>query len=298
MPSVEGKSPLAAIDLGSNALRCLIACECPEESEPPYRRMEFVRIPVRLGDDVFTTGRITPSTRDRLCMAMRTFAALMEEHRVGAFRACATSALREAADSQEVLHDIRVCSRIGVEILTGEQEAGLVFAASMQQLGEAVPRNLLYMDVGGGSTETIVSVSGRRAGSRSFRIGTVRLLHGREDTEEFRRFWEYLAVVRQQHAPETIVASGGNINKIGRLLRKERLEPIRCDELQTLCERLAPLSAEQRTKCMDLTRSRAETIVPALKIFLAALAGSGASAVVASGAGLADGIVLSLCGKR
>lgn len=289
--------PLAAIDIGSNAVRCLIAGVSPSGDFASYRRIEFVRIPVRLGDDVFTCGRIAAPTRVRLCAAMRTFAALMEKHGVRAFRACATSALREAADSAEVLRAIRACSGIEVEIVTGEQEARLVFAASMRLLGNVSGRNLLYVDVGGGSTEAIVCADGRRSGACSFKLGTVRLLHGREAVGEFDRFDGYLAAVRQRHAPDRIVASGGNINKIRRLLRKETSEPIRPDELRTLFERLAPLSVERRTECMDLSRSRAETIVPALRIFIAALDGSGADDLVAPGAGLADGIVLSMCGK-
>lgn len=286
------RETFGAIDIGSNAIRLLINyVEQYDDGRTEYKKAAFVRVPIRLGDDVFLRGHIGNDRAEALCDAMQGFAALLRAYGVRDYRACATSAMREAANGRDILERVRLRSGITVETISGTEEADTIFAAG--GLKELLDRSktYLYVDVGGGSTEIVVYASGEKAAAESFRLGTVRILSHATDPAEWSRFEEWLAQVAALHNPTAVIGSGGNINKVHKLLEKKSRESIRTKELTTLYDRLRALSVEERMEQFYLNQSRAEVIVPALGIFTDVTRICRIATVCVPRQGLADGII-------
>ncbi len=283
-----------AIDIGSNAIRLLINYVEAYARETEFKKAAFVRVPIRLGDDVFLHGRISAAKAEALCDAMQGFAALFRAFGIRDYRAYATSAMREAANGSEVVDLIRNRSGITVEIISGPTEAETIYDAG--GLNEMLDRtkNYLYVDVGGGSTEVVVYAGGRKVEARSFRLGTVRMLSNAVDPEERIRFEEWLAGAAAAWHPSGIIGSGGNINKTHKMLEKKAREGIRTDELNAFYERLRAMSVAQRMEVLHLNQSRADVIVPALQIFTTVARICRIESVTVPRMGLADGIIRQL----
>jgi len=263
-------STLAAIDIGSNAVRLLINSVAANGVGYTFKKIAYLRVPLRLGEDVFTQRRVSDAKTVRLVEAMQGFSYIMRACAVSEFRACATSAMRDAANGETLIAAIREKTGIDIEIVSGVQEADLIYAA-----GAYVPQTALrdddaclHVDVGGGSTELVIYADQRMRFHGSFQIGTLRMLSNAVETAEKKRFTRCLKHIHEKYAPAYLVASGGNINKIYKILGKKDGTPLQFKELATLCARLQALSFEERMRVFSLNDYRADVIVPALEIFL------------------------------
>jgi exopolyphosphatase/guanosine-5'-triphosphate,3'-diphosphate pyrophosphatase len=287
------RDTFAAIDVGSNAIRLLISY-VESNGGTEFKKAAFIRVPIRLGEDVFTTGRIGDQKCRALMESMQAFAHLMRVFEVRAWRACATSAMREAANGAEVVERIKRDSGIGLEIISGQEEAATIFEAGVTAGLMNSDKRYLYVDVGGGSTEATVYCNHHRAVSESFALGTVRMISGATDRAEVDRFREWLRGVRQHYDPVAIVGSGGNINKAHKLLARKEKEPLRYVELKLFFEQLGDMSYEERIEKYDMNAYRADVIMPALEIFLLAAKTCHIDQIIVPKIGLADGIIYQL----
>lgn len=289
------RETFGAIDIGSNAIRLLIDyVEQYDDLRTEYKKAAFVRVPIRLGDDVFLRGHIGNDRAEALCDAMQGFAALLRAYGVRDYRACATSAMREAANGREILERVRLRSGISIETISGAEEADTIFAAGgLKELLDHT-KTYLYVDVGGGSTEIVVYASGEKTAAESFRLGTVRILSDATQPAEWHRFEEWLARQVETHHPSAVIGSGGNINKVHKMLEKRSREAIRTKELVLLYEQLRNLTVLQRMEQFYLNQSRAEVIVPALRIFTDVTRIGRIGTIYVPRQGLADGIIRQL----
>ncbi|MDR1621863.1 MAG: hypothetical protein LBS00_05770 [Synergistaceae bacterium] len=295
---MRSMNTVAAIDIGSNAVRLLISNLEKESGEggggAKARKVAYLRIPVRLGEDVFSTGSIGDEKKELLCSALKGFRHIMEAFGVKKYRACATSAMRESANGEEIARTLRGESGIAVEIITGHEEAEIVYEASSLSETQDRGKNYLYVDVGGGSTEVVVYADRRKRESYSFRLGTVRILNKDVRREDLFFFKKKLAEIRKKYPSPKIVASGGNINKAHKLLDKRGGENISFAELEALFETLKKMTYEERIQKFVINPYRADVIVPALKIFLTISKLCGAEELIVPKVGLVDGIVHQL----
>ncbi len=288
------KDTLAAIDIGSNAIRLVISDVEQHPGETKFKRVGFIRVPIRLGEDVFTQGFIGEQKLALLKNAMMGFSHTMKAFQVSAFRACATSAMREAANGAEVVESIMNDAGIPIEIISGQLEADTIFAAGGLDSVLDSGGSFLYVDVGGGSTEIVVYCDGKKQESKSFRLGTVRMLSGAVDKEDEAKFKKWLKEIAKKYQAQCIIGSGGNINKVQRLLGKKEKEPISALELNILYRTLKPMSYEQRVHDLQMKTYRADVIIPALKIFVTVSKICDIDQVVVPRLGLADGIIKEL----
>jgi len=291
-------STLAAIDIGSNAVRLLISKVDVDGDVPEFKKLAYLRIPIRLGEDVFTQHHVSDSKADRLVEAMQGFSHLMRAYGVSESRACATSAMRDAVNGEGLVKSIRKKTGIDIEIVSGAQEAELIYAAGAPQKVLRSDDACLCVDVGGGSTELIVYADRRMHFNDSFQIGTVRVLSNAVADAEKTRFACCLETIQAAYAPAYLVASGGNINKASRILDKKAHDLIRVNELETLCAKLKPLSFKERMRHFGLNDYRADVIVPALEIFIeACTVCSSLQGIYVPRIGLVDGLIRDLHNK-
>ncbi len=283
----------AAIDIGSNAFRLLVNY-VEKNGTTEFKKAAFIRVPVRLGEDVFNHGAIGDEKRAKLVEAMQAFAHLMRVFNVKAYRACATSAMREAQNGNKITKEIFKASGIRVEIISGQQEAETIFEAGDIAGLMNSDKRYLYVDVGGGSTEVTVYSNHKRACSESFALGTVRMISGTTQKGEIERFRKWLKEVRAQYKPVAIIGSGGNINKAHKMLLKKEREPLRLIELELLAEQLGEMSLDERIEKMGLNDYRADVIMPALEIFILAARTCRINEVIVPKIGLVDGIIHQL----
>jgi len=290
------KEKIAGIDIGSNAIRLLINYVETEQKTITFKKVLFIRVPLRLGEDVFTYKKISTEKTTKLCKAMRAFSELMEVYDTHKFKACATSAMREAVNNKEIIKLIKQISGIDVEIISGAEEAKYVFAATSLESNPVIDKNksCLYVDVGGGSTELIVYNEQQNVVSESFPIGTVRMLANSVQGDEWQYFKYRLKKIADKYNPAYIIGSGGNINKTFKLLSKKEQELITCTEIKSLYDKIVELSYEDRIKNMKLNEYRADVIVPALKIFLTVCKQCNIEQIMVPNVGLADGIIRQL----
>jgi exopolyphosphatase/guanosine-5'-triphosphate,3'-diphosphate pyrophosphatase len=289
----------AAIDIGSNAFRLLISyVEHTPGGKVEYRKAAFIRVPVRLGEDVFTVGRIGPEKFARVVEAMQGFAHLIKVFDAKAWRACATSAMREAENGPELVREIERRCGLVVEIISGKQEAETIFEAGETTGLTMGSKSYLFIDVGGGSIETSVFSGRRRVWSESFALGTVRTLSGKTKAAEMERFKDALHNAHREYKPTAIIGSGGNINKVRKMLQKKAHgkddNTLDVNDLKKLHEGLAAIGYDERMERFGLNDYRADVIVPALEIFLVAAHVCDIDEVIVPKIGLADGIIHSL----
>ncbi len=289
----------AAIDIGSNAVRLLIKCVNEEKAPELMSKVQLIRIPLRLGEDSFTMGVISPEKEKKLIQLMKAYKQLMKIYDVVDYRACATSAMRDARNGQDITKQIAKKTGIRVDIIDGQEEAHIVYDNHIEQLF-ATGENYLYVDVGGGSTEINLISNGELINSRSYNIGTVRMLSGMVKEEEKEALKNELAKIASEYAPVNIIGSGGNINKLFRLADKKdkKASFLPIESLREIYEALQALPTEQRIKQYKLKPDRADVIVPAAKIFLEVATQVNATGIQVPTIGLSDGIIDSLYTKR
>ena len=285
----------AAIDIGSNGVRLLISNIILEKAKDPiFRKSALVRVPIRLGADSFNNGRISENNIQRMKKAMLAFDLIMQVHGVKKFRACATSAMREASNGQNIVSFIKKETGIQIEIINGKTEAEIIAATDLYELFENT-KNYLYIDVGGGSTEFTFFSDGKRINSRSFKMGTVRSLGGKEVSQEIRdNAKEWVKNEVKKYNKLTIIGSGGNINKVFKLSATEIGKPLSRKYLKQEFKKYKNITYNQRVSEMGLNPDRADVIIPATKIYLSAMKWSGARKIYVPKIGLSDGIIKGL----
>lgn len=278
----------AAIDIGSNAVRLLIKRD--EEKCRYLDKLLLVRVPLRLGFDVFSKGEISDKKADDLVRLMRSYELLMKIYRVDRMRACATSAMRDAKNGSEIIKKIAAKTGIKVEIITGAEEARIVY---FNHLGRGFDSkgNFLYVDVGGGSTELNLLTNGELKLSESFNIGTVRMLTDSVKAKTWSDLSDTCLSLGRKYPDITLVGSGGNINKLYKLAGGNKKKEISVEALQGIYEDLLPLSVEERMVCYSMRPDRADVIIPAAKIFLTIARLTGAKNILVPVIGVADGII-------
>jgi len=292
---------LAAIDIGSNAVRLLINYveACHSSLDCSFKKAAYLRVPIRLGEDVFTSNRVNEYKAARLLEAMQGFRHIMEAYGVSDFRACATSAMRDAVNGPELIKAIKEQAGVEVEIISGLEEAELIYMADSKKKSAAGDTAALYVDVGGGSTELVLYKDGRLHFHDSFQIGTVRMLNNAVQDKEKKRFAHNLESLCTHYAPGRMVASGGNINKTHKVLGKKNGDPIRPHELKEFLDRLSVLTIDERMRDFGLNDYRADVIVPALEIFHCICKQCPSiRTVYVPKVGLADGLIRDLYAKR
>lgn len=284
----------AAIDIGSNAVRLLISNVIEEEGKPVvFKKNSLVRVPIRLGADVFIKEEISKENIERLLDTMLAFKLLMKSHKVIKYKACATSAMRESQNGKNVVNAILKHSKISIDIIGGEEEAAIIAATDLNKFID--PNKVyLYVDVGGGSTEFSVISNGEQIASRSFKIGTVRLLNDMVKKEAWVDLNQWISQKTSQYHSISVLGSGGNINKIFKISGKSIGKPLTYFYLTTYYNTLQSYSYEERITELALNQDRADVIIPAMRIYLSAMKWSGAKHIYVPKIGLADGIIKSI----
>ncbi len=284
----------AAIDIGSNAVRLLIASIIEQKGQPPkFKKTSLVRVPIRLGADVFLTGEISEDNKNRMLDTMTAFKLLMKSHKVVTYKACATSAMREAENGQEVSQLISSKANIDIDIIGGEEEAAIIAATDLHSYIKE-DKTYLYVDVGGGSTEFSVFHHGKTVASKSFKIGTVRLLNDIVKKETWSELESWIKANTQGYDVLDLIGSGGNINKIFKISGKALGKPLTYFYLTSYYNKLQTYSYEERITELELNQDRADVIIPATRIYLSAMKWSGAKDIYVPKIGLSDGIIKSI----
>lgn len=284
----------AAIDIGSNAMRLLIANIVEEEGkETQFSKSSLVRVPIRLGQDAFTVGEITEENIERMIDAMKAFKLLMKVHKVEKYMACATSAMREAYNGKEVVELIKKRADIKIDIIDGKKEAAIIASTDLHHLLKT-EQTYLYVDVGGGSTEFSLFANGKMVVSKSFKIGTVRLLNNMVGEIVWHEIEKWIKFHTEEYEQVTLIGSGGNINKLFKMSGKQQEKPLSYIYLNSQFTALSALTYDQRISELGLNADRADVIVPAVKIYLNAMKWSGARNIYVPKIGLSDGIVKAL----
>ena len=289
-----------AIDIGSNAIRLLISnVIVSDDKEPQFKKSSLVRVPIRLGADAFTSGIISEQNVRRMIDAIEAFKLLMNVHGVKTYKACATSAMREAKNGSEIVEKIKIQTGVKIDIIGGKEEAAIISSTDLNQLIEG-NHTYLYVDVGGGSTEITVFTRGKIITSKSFKIGTVRLLKNKKSTnkEIFSNVEKWIKKNTSDLKKVSLIGSGGNINKLFKMSGRTEGKPISYIYLNAQYQFLKQMSFDERVSELSLNPDRADVIIPATKIYLSAMKWSGARKIYVPKIGLSDGIIKSLFYKK
>jgi exopolyphosphatase/guanosine-5'-triphosphate,3'-diphosphate pyrophosphatase len=284
----------AAIDIGSNAIRLLVATVNTFDDNPAvFKKTSLVRVPIRLGQDVFTIGNISERNKQRMIRTMKSYQHLMSVHEVLDYKAYATSAMRDASNGPEIAQIIKEETGIEIEIIDGSHEAAII---AMTDLHNMIDENkvYLYVDVGGGSTEFTLYANGKAVESHSFKIGTVRLLNDMVKNELWNEAEKWVREVCKPYSKIELIGSGGNINNIFKNSGKSYGKPLSYFYLTSYYEKLQSYTYEERIYHLALNQDRADVIIPACRIYLRAMKWSEAKNIHVPKIGLTDGIIKSI----
>lgn len=286
------KTNYAAIDIGSNAVRLLIKEIKEEQGKAHFSKVLMLRVPLRLGFDVFDIGKISEKKEKNMIRLMKAFRHLMKIYDVKPCRACATSAMRDAKNGMDIIKQIEKKTGVHIDIIDGQEEAKIIYNNHVEHM-EDQKGNYMYVDVGGGSTEINLLSEGQLVCSRSYNIGTVRMLNNAVKDSEWERLKNDLAELAKSYPQTNIIGSGGNINKLYRLADKKNKKKMtmQVSVLQELHTRLKALSLEERMEQFGMKPDRADVIIPAGEIFLTIANIIGASYIHVPVIGLSDGII-------
>lgn len=292
---------LAAIDVGSNAVRLLIkSTEGLADTYDPAIRPGldcFVREPVRLGLDVYSKGIIRTERQRMLTETCKRFRLLMAVYRISSYRACATAAFRAASNAVEVSNRIEAATGLHIEIISGEEEARLVQKSYFAQAFEQ-SRNVLFVDVGGGSTDICLVADGTMRYIHSFPVGSMRMFCRNGNEAEAEALSLQLSLLADKYGPLRLVGSGGSIHKLTQLFPQDGNESVKKSSIETFCRDLSGLTVEQKIDKYHLRRDRAEIIAEAADIFLRVLNATRCDVIEAPSIGVRDGIIVDLMQKR
>ncbi len=284
----------AAIDIGSNAVRLLITNVIKESSNGvKFKKSTLVRVPIRLGQDTFTSGAISEESTIKMIDTMNAFRLLMKANNVVSYMACATSAVREAENADTVIARIKKESGINVIVIDGKKEAEIIASTDLKTLIDT-NKTYMYVDVGGGSTEFTVFSNGQLIASKSFKIGTVRLLNKTEDIDVWKNIETWIEKETKIYDRVIMIGSGGNINKIHKLTGKTNDKPLSYIYLNAQYHFYNSMTYEDRVSELGLNPDRADVIIPALQIYLNAMKWASSKKMYVPKIGLADGIIKTI----
>lgn len=284
---------IAAIDIGSNAARLLISevTEYPEKAE--FNKLTLVRVPLRLGFDVFENGKISDHRLGMIMDTMHAYRHLLNVYEVKHVIACATSAMRDASNSSEIIAKVKKETAINIEVISGDLEASIIYENHIAEKMDT-DHSYLYIDVGGGSTELTFFSDGNLLFKESFNIGTIRLLKGQVEDETWNEMKEFVKTKTKGHKKIAAIGTGGNINKVFSISKKKDGKPLPLDLLRDYYKELSSVSLEERIRIYRLREDRADVIVPALQIYINVLRWADAEEIFVPKIGLADGLVQHL----
>ena len=280
----------AAIDIGSNSVRLLIENVLQNGEGPIFKKSALIRVPVRLGGNAFSNHSIPEITVRQLIDTMIGFKHIMRANNVLHYKGCATSAMREATNGAQIIKRIKKEAGVNIDIITGNNEAHIIFN-SQKAVREKMAKNCVFVDVGGGSTEITVFKNGKVAAAKSFKIGTIRLLQKTVSKAEWKKMKDWLHDTTLRMREVSMIGSGGNINRISKLVQLNTDKPLTFKKLNAVIEELKLYSYDDRIKKFDLNPDRADVIVPAGEIFVSIMQWMKAEKIFIPKVGLGDGIV-------
>lgn len=287
-----------AVDIGSNAIRLLVVTVIERKGkETIFKKTSLVRAPIRLGADVFLEGKISEKNVSRIVDAMMAFRLLMKIHNIKRFRACATSAMREASNGNEIAARIENETGLKINIIDGNDEAAIIASTDLKNLIQD-DKVFLYVDVGGGSTELTIFAKGHMVASKSLKLGTVRLLNDRAEDGMWDEMKEWVKEETKDLKEVSLIGSGGNINTIFKKSGKKLGKPLSYFYISSYYKKLKSLSFDERITELDMNPDRADVVVPATRIYLSAMKWSKAKNIYVPKIGLSDGIVRSLYNEK
>lgn len=289
---------LAAIDIGSNAARLLISeASLYKDGTVDYTKLTLLRIPLRLGFDVFDKGYVTDAKKKKLIETLKAYKLLMSIYEVTAYKACATSAMRDASNGGNILQEILVETGLKINIITGKEEANIIYETHIaEKLSEN--KSYLYIDVGGGSTEVTLFSQNHTIFKESFNIGTIRMLHNKVTDEQWEHMKWYIKTHARTHQPLEAIGTGGNINKIFSISKRKEGRPLSLDLLKDYHKELSCTSVEDRKHLYQFRDDRADVIVPALQIYISIMRWALADEIYVPKIGLADGLIKMMYNER
>ena len=279
----------AAVDIGSNAIRLLIVGVLKTNSVHKYRKISLVRVPIRLGQDVFLYKKISNEKLKLLLNTLKAFKLLMSVHNIDRYKICATSAMRESKNSKEVLKRVRKKLNLDINIISGKDEASIIANVFAKDFNNH--KNLLYVDVGGGSTELTIIDKGKIVESKSFKIGTVRILNNLVKKDTWDKYEEWIKKYTKIYNRISTIASGGNANKLLKISGKEIGKPMSIKVIKEIYLELNKYSFEDRVIKLNLSTDRADVIIPATEIYLKSMNFCKSNQIIIPRIGLADGII-------
>lgn len=287
----------AAIDIGSNAIRLLIADILQNGKVVSFKKNTLIRVPVRLGDDAFLDKKISVKKIQELVKTMVAFRHLIDVYKVSDYMACATSAMREASNGSSIVSLIKSEAGIDIEIVEGQREANIIYASHIEESLDH-KKNYLYIDVGGGSTELSVFSKGEMIASRSFNLGGIRILDNQDKDETWADMKEWVKQQAQTNKNLSGIGTGGNINKLFRMADQKDGTAITFIKLKSIYDYLNSFSLKDRINVLGLNQDRADVIIPATEIYLSVMKWGGVKQIFVPRVGLVDGIIQLLIDKN
>lgn len=282
-----------AIDIGTNAARLLVGEVEKVSGHSFVKKISYTRVPLRLGEEVFDDGKISKKKTEDFVKTIQAFKLISEIFEVRQLRAVATSAMREASNSKKVIEKIKDETGVQIEVISGDEEAELIFGTFfLLDFDKTMP--FIVIDVGGGSTEVSVFESGERVASRSFEIGTLRLLKEKVKNEIWAEIHDWIAQHVDLNSPHQIYGTGGNINKVHKLLGAGHMESLSLKDMKVLRDELNGMSIAERVDVYQLKPDRADVIVPALNIYIYILEELKSKKIIVPKIGLSDGMVYQM----
>ena len=287
---------LAAIDIGSNAIRLQISTILEGGEKMLFKKLEYVRFPLRLGHDVFTTNRISDASIAKFKKLMKAYKLLLELYEVDDYMFCATSAMRESENGEEVARQVKEELGVTINIIDGHMEAEFINKAIFSYLGN---ETYLHIDVGGGSTELNLFVKGKKIKTRSFKIGSVRILEHHDSPVMWEDMERWVREnVKLSYGKVTAVGTGGNISKIFELAQKKPGATLSLKKVKAIKEEIESLTIDQRIYQLQMNPDRADVIVPASGIYIKVMEWAHSNSIIVPDVGLKDGILLNLLEKN
>lgn len=288
---------LAAIDIGSNAARLLISEVTELNGQTSFLKLNLIRIPLRLGFDVFEYSRISVLKEEMILKTIKAYKHLMEVYNVNFMIACATSAMRDAQNGEEIIERVKKETGIAIEIISGNTEAGLIYENHIAE-NKSNGNSYLYIDVGGGSTEISIYQKGKLTYKNSFNIGTIRILKNQVTDNQ----WDEMRTKIKQETNDKsskmiAIGSGGNINKVFSLSKKKEDKPLHIEALRNYHKELSSVDLRERMQLYKLKEDRADVIIPALLIYINVMKWAGVEEILVPKIGLADGLIANLYEK-
>lgn len=287
----------AAIDIGSNAVRLLIADIVQNNKSISFKKNTLIRVPLRLGDDAFLEKFISPKKAEELIKTMQAFSNLIDVYKVSDYMACATSAMREAQNGDTIVKKIKNIAGINLEIIGGQREANIIYASHIDQTLDR-KKNYLYIDVGGGSTELSVFSNAELIASRSFNLGGIRILDNQDKDETWTEMKDWIKSKVRSYKNLSGIGTGGNINKLFKMAEGKDGMPISYEKLTAIYNHLNSFSLKDRINVLGLNQDRADVIIPASEIYLAVMKWGGVKQIFVPRVGLVDGIIQLLIDKN